>query len=120
MTDLRPETHYISKAQLINDAIGRSQNRPVGVIMSTALRDEIRATGGWVMIRAYVDPKFQPSQFEVLTSESIWEERIVDLKEADLVPHSSIERALTRTGVLVFTFAVIGLRMLGYYVFFLR
>jgi hypothetical protein len=120
MTDFRPDTHHISKTQLINDATVGSAHKAVGVIISPAIRDEIRATNGWLLLQALVDPKFQPGQFEIVTNEFIWQTRLDDLKTADLEPYSRRERARVRAAVILFIVGVIGLiSILGYFVFLL-
>ena len=69
MTEIGPDTRHVPKAQMINDALAKSSRPAVGVIISKALRDQIRATRGWVYLPAFVDPAFSPDQFEVITSE---------------------------------------------------
>ena len=117
MTDIRADTHHIPKSQLINDAIVASPKVVFGVIISKALRDEIRATRGWLRAPACVDPRFPPSQFEVITNEIQWERRTTGLKRADLNPYSYFEIAATRFAIGLFIGGALALGILGYFIF---
>jgi hypothetical protein len=117
MTELRPDTSYIPKAQMINDALANSSPPAVGVIISKALQDQIRATRGWVYLPAFVDPAFAPNRFEVITNEITWEKRTAGLKEADLEPYSASETAYVRIAIGVFIAGAVALCALGYFIF---
>jgi hypothetical protein len=116
MTELGLETRYIPKVQVINDAMSRSARPVVGVIISKALEDEIRATRGWISRPSCVDPSFQPDHFEIITSEHAWETRTTNLKWADLEPYSARDTAFIRIGIAVFIGAAVVLCALGYFV----
>ena len=84
MTEATFDNRYIPKAQIINDALNNSPRPAVGLIISRALQDEIRATRGWITRPAVVDPAFQPAQFEIIISERTRETKTAALKWADL------------------------------------
>jgi hypothetical protein len=115
MTEATFDNRYVPKAQIINDALGKSPRPAVGVIISRALQDEIRATRGWTARRTVVDPTFQPTQFEIITSERAWDTRTADLKWADLEPYSARDTAFIRLGIAVFIGAAVVLCALGYF-----
>ncbi len=117
MAEFGPDTRYMSKAQMINDALAKATPQAVGVIISKGLREQIRATRGWVYLPAVVDPTFAPNQFEVITNEITWEKRTAGLKEADLVPYSALERAYVRIAIGVFIVSAVALCALGYFIF---
>ncbi len=112
--DMRPR---IPKAQMINDATVNSLRPVFGVLISKALRDEIRATRGWLRVQAVVDPRLQGDHFEVITNKLVWEERTARLKEADLVPYSALETAYVRIAIVIFIGGAIALCALGYFIF---
>jgi hypothetical protein len=114
MTEATFDNRYVPKSQIINDALGRSARPAVGVIISRALQDEIRATRGWISRPVVVDPAFQPAQFEIITSERTWETRTATLKWADLEPYSARDTTFIRLGVAVFIGAAVALCVLGY------
>jgi hypothetical protein len=114
MTEATFDNRYVPKSQIINDALGRSARPAVGVIISRALQDEIRATRGWISRPVVVDPAFQPAQFEIITSERTWETRTATLKWADLEPYSARDTTFIRLGVAVFIGAAVALCVLAY------
>jgi hypothetical protein len=89
----------------------------MGVIISKALRNEIRATSGWLRVQAVVDPTFQPSQFEVITNGLVWKKRTAGLKEADLKPYSAFEIAITRFAIGVAIASTLALAIWSYFFF---
>jgi hypothetical protein len=117
MTEATFDNRYVPKSQIINDALGKSPRPAVGVIISRALQDEIRTTRGWISRPTVVDPSFQPSQFEIITSERVWETRTANLKWADLEPYSARDAAFIRLGIAVFIGAAVALCVLGYFMF---
>jgi hypothetical protein len=117
MTEATFDDRYVPKSQIINDALGKSPRPAVGVIISKALEDEIRATRGWISRPVVVDPTFQPAQFEIIISERTWETRTADLKWADLEPYSARDTAFIRLGIAVFIGAAVALCALGYFMF---
>jgi hypothetical protein len=117
MTEATFANRYIPKAQIINDALNNSPRPAVGVIISRALQDEIRATRGWITRPAVVDPAFQPAQFEIIISERTWETKTATLKWAELEPYSPRDKAFIRVGIAVFIAAVIALCVLAYFMF---
>ena len=117
MTEIGPDTSYIPKAQMINDALAKSSPPAVGVIISKALQEQIRTTRGWVYLPAFIDPTFASNQFEVITNEITWEKRTAGLKEADLEPYSATETAYVRIAIGVFVVGALALCALGYFIF---
>jgi hypothetical protein len=115
MTEATFDSRYVPKSQIINDALAKSPRPAVGVIISLALQDEIRATRGWISRPTVVDPTFQPAQFEIITSERAWDSRTADLKWADLEPYSARDTAFIRLGIAVFIGAAVALCALGYF-----
>ncbi|MBV8509220.1 MAG: hypothetical protein JO289_03560 [Xanthobacteraceae bacterium] len=117
MTEATFESRHVPKSQIINDALGRSVRPAVGVIISRALQDEIRATRGWISRPVVVDPAFQPAQFEIITSEGAWETKTASLKWADLEPYSARDTTFIRLGLAIFIGAAVALCVLGYLMF---
>jgi hypothetical protein len=117
MTEATFDNRYIPKAKIINDAVNNSPRPAVGVIISRALQDEIRATRGWITRPAVVDPAFQPAQFEIIMSERTWETKTAALKWADLEPYSPRDTAFIQAGIAVFIAAVAALCVLAYFLF---
>jgi hypothetical protein len=117
MTEATFDNRYVPKSQIINDALGKSARPAVGVIISRALQDEIRATRGWISRPAVVDPTFLPTQFEIVTSERTWETRTAGLKWADFEPYSARDKTFIRLGIAVFGGAAVALCVLGYLMF---
>jgi hypothetical protein len=112
------DTHRPSASRSINEALAKLQRRPVGVIISRAIRDEIKATKEYIAnIPVFVDPEFSPSQFEIVTNENLWEAKTAKLKEVNFSPYSDYERRLMHSGVYILISAIVGLCAVGYLVY---
>ena len=71
--------------------------------------------GAVILVLYGVIPTFQPTQFEIVTSERAWDTKTADLKWADLEPYSPRDTAFIRLGIAVFIGAAVVLCALGYF-----